>query len=254
MLIRTEMRPDLDAPVVTSVDVAQIFADKGLLRARKLCSTLQSGRMLIESCSPDRLVSLSVRPGCQQQFDNAIESAVMSAGRETLLKLPVEDRVQLASTSREEAVLQLFANDKRSHRTRVAVAKNENAPAFVLDQLASDPNAEVRQHVTCNPNSPASALRTAVRSSTLTRDLMDIAVSFSPRCRWTRASLAELAEPLMDPSNMRVGVLPSILLHPNFPLKRLQQLVMQLEASDDITRSQERLLEKIIVSGRLENM
>jgi hypothetical protein len=81
--------------------------------------------------------------------------------------------------TKEELDQLVRQSNSRSTAVRLAVARNPNSPADLLDRLSKDPDSKVRREVAWNPNCPADLL------DRLSKDEywgIRIAVAENPNC------------------------------------------------------------------------
>ena len=222
-LIRTVLRSDVEMPHVERMEVTALIEDLGVGAARDHLQEVQAGEVELIDCISGSMVFISCLPEERAQLATEIEAAVMSSGRKNIMKIPAAERQQLAASSQEPGVLQLLAQDRRSVKTRAAVAENPNTPEFVLEQLAeTDVSCEVLLKVGMHPSTPASTLDhltdlIANSDKKLLRAWVPSAVARNPNS--SPDTLAKLLDTLFAAGDQYVlqSTAPFVLDNDNFP-------------------------------------
>lgn len=197
-VMRVQVDAERDAPAVEWLDAAQVTEQYGLGVARQQLGLIADGDVWMDVTDDGIAQVLSCPSKFRAELRGQIRDVMVAGGPQAILELPVGERLRLAKTSAEPAVLATLAQDRRSPRVRAQVAANRAAPQFVLIELADDAHPNVREAAKCNAS---------LRGETLTA-LADRAVAAQD---WETFAL--------------------IALHPNLPSETCKAMLNAMKAT-----------------------
>lgn len=154
-ILRIRLMADDEQPVRDQLAVADLMRDHSLNQARALCKRLLEGKLVTREQNAQEIVILSCPAGWRADLTEQVRDQFEGkASKEHFKGLAAWQRDELAKTATEPALLELLAQDRRTHRVRATVAGNPATDPRVLATLTDDAHREVRLAVLGNPSLP----------------------------------------------------------------------------------------------------